>query len=206
MDEKLEQIIKESAGVFFKYGIKSISMDDIARELGISKKTLYLYVKNKTDLVQKILDYNLICQCNEKDLIKEKKLNAIAILLEVSKMINKHLKQMNPSVTYDLQKYYPDMFKNYIAKKRDELYKDIKKNIEQGIAEGLYRDDLNVELIARLYIKKLENIHDPEFLHSDEFNIENIFEVMFESHIRGISNKKGIAFLEKQKITLNFNL
>lgn len=206
MDEKLEQIIKESARVFFKYGIKSISMDDIARELGMSKKTLYLYVENKTDLIQKILDYNLTCQCSEKDTIAGKNLNAIAILLEVSKMINRHLKQMNPSVTYDLQKYYPDLFRNYIEKKREELYKDIKKNIEQGISEGLYREDLNVELIARLYIKKLENIHDPEFLPSAEFNIENIFEVMFESHIRGIANKKGIVYLEKQKITLNFNL
>lgn len=206
MDEKLEQIIKESARIFFRYGIKSISMDDVARELGISKKTLYLYVENKTDLVQKILDYNLTNQCREKDAIAGKKLNAIAILLEVSKMVNRHLRQMNPALTYDLQKYYPDIFRNYITKKREELYKDIKKNIEQGISEGLYRDDLNVELLARLYIKKIENIHDPDFLPSTEFNIENIFEVMFESHIRGIANKKGIAYLEKQKIRLNFNL
>ncbi len=206
MDEKLEYIIKESTRIFFKYGIKSMSMDDIAHELGMSKKTLYLYVENKTELVQKILDHQLNCQCSEKDQIQGKKLNAIAILLEVSKIINKHLREMHPSVTYDLQKYYPELFKKYLEKKREELYTDIQHNIEQGIAEGLYRNDLNIELIAKIYLKKLETIHDPEFLPSNEFNIENIFDVIFESHIRGIANKKGISYLEKQKKTLNFNL
>lgn len=206
MDDKQEQIIKGSARVFFKYGIKSVSMDDIARELGISKKTLYTHVSNKTELVQKILDLQLDCQCYEKDCIREKKLNAIAVLLEVSKMINRHLKEMHPSVTYDLQKYYPELFRKYLDKKREELFVDIKQNMEQGISEGYYREDLNIELIARLYLKKLETIHDPEFLPSAEFNIENIFDVIFESHIRGIANKKGIAYLEKQKKILNFNM
>ncbi|MBI5217796.1 MAG: TetR/AcrR family transcriptional regulator [Bacteroidia bacterium] len=206
MDEKLENIINVSAMLFMKYGIRSISMDDIAREMGMSKKTLYLHVDNKTDLVKKILDYDLCRHFSEKGCCTAKGLNAIDILLEVSKEISKNFHDFNPSVNYDLQKYYPELYHDFIKKKRDALFIDIRKNIEQGIAEGIYRNDLNVDLIARLYLKKLEDIHDPDFMPTNQFTFKNIFEVMFESHIRGIANKKGISYLEKQKKIFNFNV
>ncbi|HBX49494.1 MAG: hypothetical protein A2275_06390 [Bacteroidetes bacterium RIFOXYA12_FULL_35_11] len=206
MDDKLDQIIKISAGLFVKYGIRSVSMDDVAREMGMSKKTLYLYLNNKTDLVEKILEYHLKNRCCYGDFITGKKLNAIDILLEVSKEVSKNFQNFNPAVMYDLQKYYPEIFKNYMHKHMDIIQDHVIQNIEQGIEEGLYRDDLSVELIARLYLKKLEAIHQPEFLHNNEFNFKVIFEVMFESHIRGIANKKGVKYLEKQKKTFNFNI
>lgn len=204
MDEKLGTIIKATALLFKKYGIRSISMDDVAREMGISKKTLYQYVENKTDLVKKVLDEHLCHYCSKKNSEEGKNLNAIDVLLEVSKDVNKNFKEFKPTVTYDLQKYYPDLFRSFIDRKRDVLFEDVKNNIQQGIDEGIYRDDLHVELIARLYLKKLENIHDPEFIVSNKFTFKNLFEVMFESHIRGIANQKGIEYLESRKKEFNF--
>ena len=81
----------------------------------------------------------------------------------------------------------------------------IKQNFEQGIAEGLYRNDLNIELVARLYIQKLEDVHNQEFLESVNFGFEKVFEVMFDNHIRGIANAEGLDYYENQIKMINNN-
>ena len=85
-------------------------------------------------------------------------------------------------------------------------YEGIVMNLERGMKEGLYRSDLSIEVIARLYIQKIEQMHDKEFLQHMEFSHECIFEIMFENHIRGIANQKGIEVFEKEKENLNFKI
>jgi len=82
----------------------------------------------------------------------------------------------------------------------------VKQNFTQGIAEGIYRNDLDIDLVARLYIQKLVDVHDPEFLSSVNFGFEKVFQVMFDNHIRGIANTEGLAYYEKQIKTLNYNI
>lgn len=206
MDEKLDNIIKTSVSLFKQYGIRSISMDDVAREMGISKKTLYLYIENKADLVKKVLD-NHLCEIHSREAILEnKKLNAIDVMLEVSKDVCNNLKEFNPAITFDLQKYYPEIFKDFLKRNHQQILSDVTNNIHQGIKEGIYRNDIKVELVALLYMKKLQDIHNPDFITSAQFTFKNVFEVMFESHIRGIANMKGVKYLEKQMKSYNFNL
>jgi len=198
MDEKLDRILAESLRLFKKNGIRSISMDDIAKDLGISKKTIYQYVENKTELVERVLNFmrekeSLIC-INED----EKKMNAIDILLAVSRNVSKELKDMNPINAFELQKYYPTIWREFVIKKRDHVFEQVKQNFAQGISEGIYRTDLNIDLVARLYIQKLEDVHDQEFLESVNFGFEKVFQVMFDNHIRGIANAEGLAYYEKQ--------
>ena len=206
MDDKLNAIMLRSAAMFQEYGIRSVSMDDICHEMGISKKTIYQYFENKTDLIKKLIEHISFSHEEEKNKLREMNLNAIDVLLEVSKHVSRAIQKFNPSITFDLKKYYPEVFKDFMEKKREILFEDIKENLEQGINEGLYRPEQNVELTARLYVKKIEDIHDSEYWKCEDISFAKVFEVVFENHIRGISNAKGVEYFEKQKQTINFNI
>jgi AcrR family transcriptional regulator len=206
MDEKIDRILSESLRLFKTNGIRSVSMDDVAKELGMSKKTIYQYVENKTELVEKVLNYMLEREstvCIDED---RENMNAIDILLSVSRNVSKQMKDLNPINAFELQKYYPAIFREFVIKKRDHVFEQVKQNFNQGIAEGIYRNDLDVDLVARLYIQKLVDVHDPEFLSSVNFGFEKVFQVMFENHIRGIANAEGLAYYEKQTKMLNNNI
>ena len=206
MDEKVERILSESLRLFKKNGIRSVTMDDVAKELGMSKKTIYQYFANKTELVEKVLSHmhdKERIPCIDKD---TENMNAIDILLAVSKNVSIQLKDMNPINAYELQKYYPTIYREFIIRKRDHVFEQVKQNFAQGIAEGIYRNDLDIDLVARLYIQKLVDVHDPEFLESVNFGFEKVFLVMFDNHIRGIANPDGLAYYEKQLKTSNINI
>ncbi|MCF8231559.1 MAG: TetR/AcrR family transcriptional regulator [Bacteroidales bacterium] len=206
MDERFEIILKEANKIFHTYGIKSISMDDLCRELKISKKTLYQYVDNKTDLLQQTIDYQFSKDNNKINAVMKQNHNAIDTLIEVSKMIYEELKKFQPNIImFDLKKYFPETLEYLIDKKRRYFYDYIKGNLEQGIEEGLYRQDLNTDLITRLYIRKMEDMHDPDGFLNGDYTFEKIFEVMFDNHIRGIANEKGINYYEERRQKLKFN-
>jgi TetR/AcrR family transcriptional regulator, cholesterol catabolism regulator len=201
MDEKLKVILKECSHLFIKYGIRSLSMDDLCREMGISKKTLYQYVENKVDLIAKTLDFvvqDAVWAVEESNKSGD---NAIDQLLNVSRKVCIEMQHFNPSITFDMQKYYPELYRKFNHSKKEIIYNQIVENMRRGIEEGYYRNDLPVELVARLYVQKLEHINDPEFLQSEDFSFSNMFQVMFDNHIRGISNPKGLEYYEKQLST-----
>jgi AcrR family transcriptional regulator len=209
MDEKLKKILRESTRLFIKYGIRSLSMDDICRELGMSKKTLYQHVDSKSDLIARILQYNYDKNTKDVQPILEGDQNAIDVLLAISRKVCLDMQNFLPSAIFDLQKYYPEIYKNHIDAKMIIILNFFKENINKGIAEGLYRKDMDVELVAHLYVQKLADVYDPSFLASmatNEASYSNLFHVMFDNHIRGMCNAKGLAYYEKQKKYLNFNI
>lgn len=198
MDDKLRMILRECSHLFIKYGLRSLSMDDICREIGISKKTLYQYVENKTDLIAQTLGFVVNDAVTAVENTSREGGNAIDQLLNVSRKVCSEMQHFNPSITFDMQKYYPELYRKFNHDKKDLIFKQIVINMNQGISEGLYRDDLPVELVARLYVQKLEYINDPDFLNSEDFSFSNMFQVMFDNHIRGISNNRGLEYYEKQ--------
>lgn len=205
-DQKFDSLIEGCYKIFTEHGIKNISMDDLSRMMGISKKTLYQFVENKVDLLKKISLYIQETIRTRMEELKKTDLNAIDILLEMSKIASsKHLR-INPMITFEFRKYYPQVFEDYICVKKELIIDNIKKNIDQGIKEGLYRQDLNKDIIAHLYFKKIEDFHNPEITDLQNFSYESVFEVMFENHIRGIANQVGIEYFENQKKKLNFNI
>jgi TetR/AcrR family transcriptional regulator, cholesterol catabolism regulator len=173
-------------------------MDDICHEMGISKKTLYQYVGNKADLIAKTLDFIVEDAVTAMGEAYQSGHNAIDQLLIVSQKVCANMQHFNPAVTYDLQKYYNNVYRKFNKEKREIIYNQVVKNMKQGIEEGLYRDDLPVELVSQLYAQRLEYINDPEFLLSEDFSFNSMFMVMFDNHIRGISNTKGLEYYEKQ--------
>ncbi|MEA3494599.1 MAG: TetR/AcrR family transcriptional regulator [Bacteroidota bacterium] len=205
MENKSSEIFKKAGKVFFKYGIRSVSMDDICREIGISKKTLYKYVKNKGDLIDKILELDRNNK-NEFFLRNIENLNAIDILLEVSKMLSKIITKVNPYLMHELSKYYPEIHQKHRQLKMQIHCERIERNLKKGITEGLYRKDIDIKLTSRIYIKKIEGMTDENVFSPEIFSFERIFEEMFVNYIRGISNQKGIEYFEKKRKSLKFKI
>jgi AcrR family transcriptional regulator len=203
MDKKFEQILTTSMALFDKYGIRSVSMDDICREMAISKKTLYQYVDSKGDLVGHLLDYvsdrvgMILSEASDQHL------NAIETLLFISKRLGKLFKELksNRGAEFDLKKYYGEIYTKHCEGRNQTIIQFLTDNLEQGIREGLYRKDLSRELIANLFMKKIEDISDPEFFSDGRFSFKKIHKVMIESHIRGISNQNGLEYFENRTKT-----
>jgi len=197
MEEIRKELIEKIGQLYQRYGIKSVTMDDIAGELGISKKTLYKYFIDKADLVKKIvlhsIDEQKECFCQ----IADKKYNSIEILYEISKYVSKLLNNMNPSTTFDLKKYYPEAWKLLIEHKKNHIFNSIKLNIQKGINEGLYRADLKIDLIATIYVSRTEKVLNVEEYNGEtKYSSSEIFEEMLKYHIRGIATPKGLKYYE----------
>ncbi len=192
----MEEIIEKVLNLYLKYGIKSITMDDAAKELGISKKTLYQYFSDKDDLVQKVIAFHFDRQQSAMAKLNQNYVNAIQELLLVSKNLSDFINAINPSFTYDLQKYYPEIWKNIMNERRSHIYLQIRQNLEKGIAEGLYRSDVNVDIIVTYYVFRIEMAGSADLRCNDKYSPEEIFNTLFIYHIRGIANQKGIEYLE----------
>ena len=196
MEEK--EILFNSGLLFMRYGIKSMTMDDIARQLGISKKTLYLYVDNKKDLVKKMMalhieeDQDCICQ------IVNKNGNAIDELMEITKMVGEQMKEMHPAVMFDLKKYHPEAYKLLMDHKEKFISKNIRRNLEEGISTGLYRSNLNPELVTKFYLAMVNTIIDPDHFPSTSFSYSELHAEMMRYHIRGIASAQGREYLKKK--------
>jgi len=184
--------------LYLKYGIKSITMDDIARELGISKKTLYQYVIDKDDLVGKFIDNEIVLRQEEICKCFKIGFNAIEELFEISIFMNKLMRDQNPATDHDLKKYYPQHFQKTVKARREGIYNYILLNLKKGINEGLYRKELDREVIAKLYLWRAENIDLNDMFTVEEFTSIKLFVELLTYHVRGIATEKGIVVLDKK--------
>ncbi len=198
MDNK-QKLFSTVESLFMKYGIKSITMDDVSKELGISKKTLYQYVENKKDLIDKVMQQNFANELRDIAEIHQNSKDAIDEMLQVSKHVTQQLREMHPSVVYDLQKYYRESWQEMEKFHEEFIYGQIKQNIERGQQEGLYRLDLDPDIIAKLYVSKTMVIVDESTFPLREYNREKLFLEYIFYHIRGIASLKGLKLLEKHR-------
>lgn len=195
--ENTEELYSKVLDLYKKYGVKSVTMDDVARELGISKKTLYIHVADKKELVEKVIhyDFDVVKDCF-MEVFDREGLNAIEQLFEVNYFMRNLLKYHSFSLDYDLKKYYPELFREISERKQHEMYKSVLENMKKGKAEGIYREELNEELVAKLYVSRIVSAHDSEFMTIEDFIAPEAYKEYFVYHIRGIANEKGIRILE----------
>jgi AcrR family transcriptional regulator len=203
--EKLDDILGRVTGLYRKFGIKSVTMDDIARELGISKKTLYQFISDKDELVKKVIDNELTSIINCFVKIRAKAGNAIEELFEVNRFIFTMLKKYSPAYEYDLKKYYPEAFQILIKTKRERMYECVLENIRRGKTEGIYRNDLEEVIIARMHVSRMEHYQDNAMFSIDEITKAPTFKEIFIYHIRGMANEKGLKILEESMDKFNFS-
>lgn len=191
------RILTKAENLFFKYGVKSISMDDLARHLGISKKTLYQSVENKKDLVLQVFQNHANEELEAVIRIRREAQDAIDEMIGVAKYVIPTLRKISPMLIYDMQKYYNEVWQMMEEYNNQEIYKAIKENIERGIREGVYREEFHPDIIAKLYVGKTMVLIDEELFPLQKYNKENLFKEHMQYHIRGIATSKGLKLLEK---------
>lgn len=186
-----DQIIEKAKELFFKYGLKSVTMDDLARELGISKKTLYGSFSNKQELIN-IITIKLVEQ-HERDCEKiiNDADNAIQEVLMYITNLKSIFQQFNQKVIYEMKKYYSEsweIFKNY---KNEFLSKRIKNNLNRGIKEGLYRKNINADIAVKLRIEQMQIVSNPVLFPSPDFSKKEVSKELFLQILYGMSTIKG---------------
>jgi AcrR family transcriptional regulator len=193
-----EKIITGTEQLFTKYGIKSVTMDDVARELGISKKTLYQHFSDKKDLVLKTFEHHLSNQSSRCLKLSETVGNPIEEILSIGQYISESQRDVNQSVVFDLKKYYPEAWMKFREHKINFVYSHLKRNMERGIKMGFYRSDMNVDIICKLYISTIDNIIDQELFPKSEYDFKQVYGEMLNYHLRGIASLAGINYLNEQ--------
>lgn len=206
MDEELKEILERVRGLSNQVSLRSLSVDELCMRLGINKAGLYKHAKTKSDLVEILLRYereNFQSIFTENDFVDT---NAIDILFVVSREVCKRFTMVSPSITFDLKKYYPAIYRNHIDERSQYIFDKIKINLEKGIRQGMYRSDLSIELVARLYISRLLDLHNPEYFPAEKFSFTMLFEVMFENFVRAVATPEGLTYFELKKQQIDFEL
>jgi len=184
-------ILDATSQLYMKQGIKSVSMDDLARHLGISKKTIYQYYENKEALVQDIVYAHIAKENIEVESIIASSKNAIDQMQKIAKMALRTLEEVSSGTMFDLQKYYRQMWIAITNIHKELIFGVIKQNIERGIVEGIYRSEINAAIIARIYGEMAYNIINEDVFPSKDFDKQTLYRQAFHYHINGILSPKG---------------
>lgn len=190
------KILNTATSLFLDLGFKSVTMDDLADRMGISKKTIYTHFANKTKLVEdctlslfhKISD-GIASIC---DLRK----NPIEELYEIKKFAMLHLKNEKTSPQYQLKKYYPEIYKTLRNKQYEMMKECMLSNLGRGVEMGIYRENLDVNFVARIYFSGVTSIKDETLFPRSEFRTEALMDTYLEYHLRGIVTPKGRSILK----------
>ncbi len=191
--------MSKASDLFMKLGFKSVTMDDIAGEMAISKKTIYKFFSNKEILIEEITGlihseiHEIINQIVAQDY------NAIEENYQIRKMFKEMFKSADTSPVYQLKKHYPSIFEKVMAKEMNECNTLFKNNIEKGIAQGLYRKEIPVETYVKFYYNLIFSIKEQTVSEKEGQNLEL---QILEYHTRAIATLEGIAELEKQLLNI----
>jgi AcrR family transcriptional regulator len=192
-----DNILQRSQAMFMRYGIKSVTMDELSREIGISKKTLYQYFETKEELIEQIIEQHIV---KEQCLIEEVRAtskNALDEMIHIAKHVLDELRHVAPTTMYDLQKYYRASFDKLQARFQVQIFSTIKENLERGIKEGLYRKEVNADIIARFYNVLSLTLIDEASFPSDKYPKEKMYLEFLDYHIHGIASPKGLALFQE---------
>lgn len=198
-----EKLINASKELFLKYGIKSVSMDDIARHLGVSKKTIYKEVLNKKILVEEVfLDHVKFEEETIASIIKHSD-NAIDELIQIAEFVLAFLKIMKPSLTYDLRKYHKDTWDLMESQHFQFLSDTIKNNLKRGIKEKLFRKKIDINVVSLIYMLKNKYIILNPMEVQTEYDLATVYKVIISQHLYSVVNKESFDLLEQYLKKLN---
>jgi AcrR family transcriptional regulator len=204
MDHK-ERIQAKADELFMRYGIRSISMDDIAAQLGMSKKTLYQFFADKDELVDAVVDKELkkgqcdciTCRQQSKDAVHE-----IFITME---FIAEQFRNMNPMVLYDLEKFHVSSFQKFLKHKNEFLLDVIRKNLERGIKEELFRPEINVDVMSKFRLESMMIVFNMHVFPPRKYNLVEVTQEIIEHYLYGLATLKGHKLILKYKLEKKIN-
>jgi AcrR family transcriptional regulator len=193
------KILETASTLFLKYGVKSISMDDIARELAISKKTIYHFFKDKNEIVYLISKQFLHEQKEKFDKIHNESENAIEELYKGTLHARDIFETINPSILFDIKKYYKEAWELYLDHEKNVMYNSLMNTLEEGIRQGLFRSDINIQILATLRIEEVKLAFDRDVFSDDVFNFREVQYQILDHFFYGIMTEKGYALLNNYK-------
>ncbi len=193
------RILKGADELFCRFGIKNVTMDDIARHLGVSKKTVYQQFEDKNKIVLMLVE-KWIHEHNIKfEEIEKKSKNSIEEILFTMQYMSSVFANVNPNMFFDMPKYHPEAWQLFKKFKEEKVLQMIVKNIEHGREQGLYRNDFNIKIIARLRLEEIELGMNPAYYPADKFNLHDVNVQLLEHYLYGICTLKGHKLINKYK-------
>ena len=198
-----EKIIEKSAELFLNLGFKSVTMDDIANELGISKKTIYVHFDNKTKLVEAVTFSLFERICDGIDGICDTSKNPIEELYDIKKYVMHHLNNEKMSPQFQLKKYYPQIHKVLKFKQFEKMHQSVRDSLKYGVDTGVFRNNIDVDFISRMYFTGMTGIKDNMFFPPEIYSMNYLMENYLEYHLRAIVTDKGLDILNKLTTATN---
>ena len=190
-----ELILEKTRELFLTIGFKSVTMDQIAYDMGISKKTIYNFFENKNELVKAVTSYMFNSITNGVTEIKKNSNNPINELYDINLFLIKYLKKESVSPLYQLEKYYPLIHKEINKKQFDFITKSTTGSLNNGIKLGLFRKDIKIDFISRLYFKGMIGIRDLDTFPLNLYDPVSLKIDFIEYHLRAIVTEKGLKKL-----------
>lgn len=204
MDTK-ERIINKAYELYSRFGIKRVTMTDICTELGMSKKTIYQYFKDKKSLVNSCMSEMMDKDCVMMDCISKEAENAIDMCFKMSNHMREALSNVNPVAYFDMKKFYPEIFESFQTHKEDVFCDTLVEMIEKGQKEGVFRKDLHVRLLARMRLAQIEWGFEYLNDYSDNVSVVDVQLTLFEHFIKGMATDKGLQLYNQYKEELTIN-
>ena len=198
MDNK-ERILNAAFELFFRYGIKSVTMDDIAKHLSMSKKTIYLYFRDKDEVVHTLMERSLEKDREDFHQISQKAANVVEEVFEMMKKMNDIFSTVNPNIFYDLRKYHTKTWELFHKFKSEFIIKKVENTLENGKKNGFVRADVNSRLLAKLRGEEIEMGFNPSLFPPDKFRILDVQIALVEHFLYGICTLKGHKLINKYK-------
>ena len=197
--EVQDRIKQKADDLFRRYGIRSVTMDEIAAQLGISKKTIYQFYTDKDQLVDAVTEDEI--KFSQESCIRnaETSSNAIEEIFLVMEFVEIMFRNMNPAMLFDLEKYHPRGYKKFLEHKNRFLFEFIKQNLERGIAEELYRPEINIELMTRFRLESMMLGFNSEIFPPTRYNLAELQQEMIEHFLYGVTTLKGYKLILKYK-------
>ncbi|MEA5429644.1 MULTISPECIES: TetR/AcrR family transcriptional regulator [Arcicella] len=186
-----ERIIKKSKELFFRYGVKSVTMDDIANELGISKKTIYLHFEDKDDIVyQLFLGEMKEDKCEWDDLYNNTS-NVIERMVKSMELMKQAFSEVNPTTLFDIKKYHPRSWNIFQEHKQRFIFENLKKDLVEGIEQGYFRPEIKIDILAKMRLEQIEMGFDPHIFSITQHTLVEVQLELLDHFIRGVLTNKG---------------
>jgi len=198
-----DRIIQGAQELFMKYGVRSVSMDDVARHLSVSKKTLYQYFADKDELVTTAVTLHMDTDMERYNNLHKTSRNAIEELVMISSIMKQEFQKLHPSLLFDLQKYHAKAWAAWIGHKQVHIKNSIVRNLKQGMEEGYFRTDLQMEVLALLRLEMIQMTFDESVFPPEKFNLTEVGLQLFDHFVYGLLTDKGRKVYEKYKLQTN---
>jgi len=176
MDTK-ERILNEADGLFKRRGVRGVTMDDIARELGMSKKTLYQYFGNKAEIVYGVTECHFIEERHTCEAITAKAKDPVEEFIMILQAFVSNMKEIPTNMVFEIQRYYPKAWQLFDTFKSDFIMDAMRRNLEVGVKQGLYRKDMDIEVVTRLRVESMIIAFNPEIFPPKEFDLTKVSEI-----------------------------